>query len=63
MKGYLTKSKYAHDIQLIKMNNCFEYFSEIQTRMETNAIRVIVYYMRKFTALRAVQRKKEEEEY
>ena len=43
------------------MNRCFNYFSEIQYKMETNAVYVIVYYMRRFKARRDLERKLEEE--
>ena len=44
------------------MNNCFAYFDAIQNEMQTNAIYVIVYHMRKYAKLREEQRELEAEQ-
>lgn len=60
LKGCLVKSKYSHEIQLQKMNNCFDYFSDIQRKIEDHAVRVITYHMKKYSALQQHLRRQEE---
>ena len=42
---------------MIRMNNCFEFFNDMQKTMEKNAIAVIVYHLRIFAKFRSEQRK------
>lgn len=68
MKGYVVHKRYYHELSLVRMHNCFDYFDQLQHEMQENAIRVIVYYMRRYLRalklerMREAERKKKEAE-
>ena len=56
MKGYHTRKRYWHEINLTRMNNCFDFFKQKRIEIETAAIKLIIVHWRKL-----VQRRKEQE--
>ena len=58
LRGYLVRKRYWHEISVFRMNNCFEYFNNIQVKLQTDAIAVIIRHMREYVKARKEERKK-----
>jgi len=62
MRGYAVRKMHWQAISLHRMKLCFEYFGEMQNKLQIDAAVVISYHMAKYAKKCIEQRRIDEEE-